>query len=211
MVDVCNAPPPPAEADFRVFFPAAARGRYFRGTTMLDELAFSYYYHYTTFNQTTHQVSLLVQSLALMALLSQLFGLWFAGVIAVAYSLRLATYDVVVGLTWAALFASNLVVVGAGLVDAVVSASGVGSVSVASALTFGAGLLLQLLGHVEGDGRFPAFRLYEAAVITPFLMSLAAISWFTGYRRADMDAIRKRAPMWQGTARVELRNAVPIR
>ena len=60
--------------------------------------------------------------------------------------------------------------------------------------------LLQILGHVVFEGRFPAFRFFEAAVTTPFFLFMNTCFWL-GYKPQLRDTIYAKSIQWKGTER----------
>ena len=64
-------------------------------------------------------------------------------------------------------------------------------------IVIGLVLSLQLFGHLIFQGSFPAFRLFEATITTPYFMMFLLINSFTGYKQEFIDNVMKNKFKWK--------------
>ena len=193
--------------------------RFFRGKNLVHEVSFSCFYHHDTRNQVLHLASLAfilfgVHSLLLLVPMPAPLPAPTAVpllplVLALVYLGYFATLDTATACAWAVLLAAT---VGAafefrrsGVGRACMApdggagtgtCAGYASVAVAAVVT----IVSQLVGHVVFERRLPAFRLYEAAVLTPFFLVLQVLFW-CGFKPDVRRAVYALAPQWAGTER----------
>lgn len=175
----------------------------------VDELSFSYYYHSHTANQLLHALSVPLVYAGILFAVWAAFGPYgsHASLIFIsAYVFRFATWDAAAGIAWlllslaahAFLHRQYAALAAAAASTPILSAVPLPLLGVLFSLLC---LLAQLLGHVVFEKRLPAFRLFEAAVLTPFLCVLLILFWSSGYRSACIAKTKSVAPKWKGTER----------
>jgi uncharacterized membrane protein YGL010W len=64
-------------------------------------------------------------------------------------------------------------------------------------IVIGLTLLLQLIGHVVFQHAFPAFRLFEATITTPFFMMWLFVNSLTGYKQEFLEEVIKKSQKWK--------------
>ena len=194
-------------------------GVFFKGKDLVHEVSFSCFYHHDTRNQVLHLASLafVLFGLFLFLLLIPLpaplpapvsFPLLPAA-FAMAYVIYYATLDPATAGAWGVAFAALVAASFQLRVSSVgVACGGEGrggvfdscSVYVTVAGLCVSTVVLQLVGHIVWERRLPAFRGFEAAVLTPFFLGLNVLFWL-GFQRDVRAAVYGLAPMWAGTER----------
>jgi uncharacterized membrane protein YGL010W len=152
----------------------------FIGPELDDELAFVYHFHHHPVNVRLHQVSVFCIFAALqVVLLPSRWGLWFAS----AYILFYACLHVPTALVWMMVFALQHAL--AARLHAFAGEQHYDWLLLGAGLTAAMGFTVQIIGHRLLEGKFPAFRLFEAFVTTPFFLALALLfelGWYPEWR-----------------------------
>jgi uncharacterized membrane protein YGL010W len=163
--------------------------QFFIGTSIVDELSFSNYYHKHPTNRQLHQLSLVAQAVLLPILLASALdspaaGLVFSALVFWPYStLNLPAAFLYLTLTLTGTLLSSLL-----------DASGKTTASVIIVVLVLL-LLSQLAGHLVYEAKRPAFRLFEAIVSTPVLMGMFLVRSL-GFHIEDLAAVERGTAKW---------------
>ena len=196
-------------------------GRFFRGKNLLEELSFSCFYHNTVPNQLLHLCSVVLVLFGLFAFLLLIplptplpaptaFPL-LPALFAAVYIVYFFTLDPPTAGVWTALFAALVAAAFAFRTSTTPGATchptttTTTTSSTSSCTTYCitaavcvATITAQLVGHVVWERRLPAFRAFEAVVITPFFLVMNVLFW-CGALPSVRRAVYGLAPQWGGT------------
>ena len=162
--------------------------RFYIGSTVEEELAFSNFYHSHRANRFIHQISLVIQSVLLPNLLTNAAESKFAGLaFAAIYFLPNSSVNVPSALLYFALMVGGALLPRQGSLIAGTSRRQVAAVIIC--------LISQGAGHLCFQGARPAFRLFEAAVSTPVLMGMYCLRAI-GYECENLKAVQSLTKIW---------------
>jgi len=170
--------------------------RFFKGGNLLDELSFVCYYHKTFPNQLLHLIGITGFYLFIFAAFSFSSIKVINGISAISilflfcgigYHFKL---DYNVGL-FESIVLTTVMILAERLTPQLVSSHNASVLYMLAPACFG----IQLLGHVIFEGRFPAFRPFEAVQTTPFFLFLNIFFWF-GYKPELRKKIYEMSTKW---------------
>ena len=174
------------------------------GESLIEELSFIDYYHFTQGNQFLHIFSNAMLSFWLIIFTMRVeiaLGINLAHIVMSMYTIFYLTLDPLVGIGWGLLFALYYPLAMYFFIY-IWTAQWWATFLVMMLI-----LMMQFMGHIIFEKKFPAFRAFEAFVTTPcnfhyfkkvFCMFLM-ISYSTGYKKKFLDEVTEKSSKWKGS------------
>eukprot|EP01080_Neovahlkampfia_damariscottae_P011634 gene11634-4875_t len=160
----------------------------------IDEFSFISWYHSHKINQLLHQISIILIWFWIICLTCRYeisSGYNLSHFVLVFYSILFISFDFVVGFAHVVLFCIYYQPALYFMKNIWISATWWQIIFIILLL-----LSLQLFGHLIFQRSFPAFRLFEATVTTPFFMMFLLINSITGYKQQFITEVMKNKSKW---------------
>jgi hypothetical protein len=159
---------------------------FFIGQDLIDEYSFANYFHHSSYNKLTHLSSTLFfpvsVSLILSTFISPILGYGFL----ITFSVIKMILNLKVGIIY--------------LLFWLLIVNFYNSFNIETKLHFYLILFMGpylLLSHATFERSLPAFRMFEAQILTPVLLMLWVLTFF-GIGVDDWNEIEKQTPKWKG-------------
>lgn len=166
--------------------------KFFVGNTLAEEFGFANYFHFSSITKALHLFFPIFGPVLIFNVLTYYFNYTVGFVFLSFYSFTMSFLCMVPALIYLVLWLGIVFLINQQYLSIFISNPPLSSISVLFTMLFG------FFGHILIERSFPAFRLFEAVIVTPVLILLWVLKNL-GIYKDFWEEIEKETPKFKGS------------